>query len=351
MRIILTTGGTGGHIFPALAVAEELQEHELLFIGSWYGPEAKLVPDAGLKFVGLPVRGILGRGFKSVGAALGLCKATLQARQILAEFKPQVVAGFGAYASFPALMAAKLGKVPVVIHEQNSVPGMVNKLMARGAKAVCLSLPLLGSSIKGNTVITGNPVRQSISNLPAPTNFSGKRLLVLGGSLGAKSLNSIILANLKKLLAANISIVHQTGTADYERVVAGYTAHNLPTNQVVAFIDDMASAYAQADMVLSRAGASAVAELAIAAKPSLLIPFPFATHDHQTANAQVLVQAGAARMLMEHDLGHLNPGQILIDLLHDPENLQLMSEAAQTLAKPEAANRVATIIVKSALGR
>ncbi len=345
-RIILTTGGTGGHIFPALAVAEELRQRgaKLLFVGSEFGSEARLAKQAGIDFCGLPVRGVLGRGMRSVGAACALLRAVFQARSVVADFRPDVVAGFGAYASFAPLMAARLRGVPLAIHEQNAMPGMTNRLLSRLASRVFLSLPdTTGAFQASKCLLTGNPVRQSIVALGSSgqEDFSGRRLLVMGGSQGARAINSVILASLERLMAAGIQIRHQTGTGDLDRVRAGYAAHGFDVSGVTPFIDDVAGAYAWADLVLCRAGATSVAELAVAGKPSVLIPFPYATHDHQTCNARVMMEQGASVLVPESTIGQNDVGGLLVELLQDSARLKTMSVQARACARPDAAAQVA----------
>ena len=333
VRIILTTGGTGGHIFPALAVAEQLRREgaELLFVGSQYGSEAKLAKQAGLEFRGLPVRGVLGRGLRSVGALWGLFRAVFMARAIVKDFRPDAVIGFGAYASFPSLVAAKLSGVPIAVHEQNAMPGLTNRMLAKLAKRVFLSLPdVTGAFDAKKSQLTGNPVREAIveSGKNAVGHPGTRRLLVMGGSQGAKAVNSVILASLERLTKAGIEIRHQTGSFDLERVLAGYRAHGVDASGVTPFIEDVAAAYQWA-------------ELAVAGKPAVLVPFPYATHDHQTYNAQVMVDQGAALLVAEKDLPHLDAGGMLINLLLDPGTLRTMSQMAHTCARPDAASKVA----------
>ena len=354
-RIILTTGGTGGHIFPALAVAEQLRKlgAELLFVGSEFGSEAKLVRQAGIAFHGLPVRGVLGRGVRSVGAACALLGAVFQARSVITKFRPDVVAGFGAYASFAPLVAARLCGIPLTIHEQNAMPGMTNRLLSRVASRVFLSLPdTTGAFQAGKCIVTGNPVRESIVVLGSsePGDCTGKHLLVMGGSQGARAINSVVLASLERLSSAGISIRHQAGPGDLERVRAGYSAHGFDVSGVTPFIEDMAEAYAWADLVLCRAGATSVAELAVAGKAAVLIPFPYATHDHQTCNARVMENFGAAVLVPESSIGQRDVGGLLIDLLQDPVRLKTMSAQARSCAQPDAALRVAREIMNLCVG-
>ena len=355
-HIILTSGGTGGHIFPALAVAEQLRlqapDVSLLFIGSQYGPEARLAKEAGLDFMGLAVRGVLGRGLRAAGALAAMARAILCAKGILKDFQPDVVMGFGSYASMPALAAACLRRTPIAIHEQNAIPGLSNRLMARMARTVFLALPdQLGQFPADRTQLVGNPVRGAIAALykaeaqPRSQNRPPS-LLVMGGSQGARAINSSVLAALPRL--KGIHIRHQTGTADFERVKAGYQAHGFTANEadVVPFINDMASAYAEADLVLCRSGATTVAELALAGKPSVLVPFPFATHDHQTGNARALEQAGAACLIQERDMISHDLAGTVLEILHDPARCIAMGRAAHTCAKPDAARDVARSLLE-----
>lgn len=355
-RVVLTTGGTGGHIFPALAVAEQLRQEgaELLFIGSRFGPEADLAARAGIPFEGLSVRGVLGRGFAACGAALGLLAAVVPARRALARFRPDVVAGFGAYASVAPLLAARLLGIPTVLHEQNAVPGLANRLFGKTAARIFLSLPAAEKAFSHDRcVVTGNPVRQAITAACAPraVEDGSRHLLVMGGSQGARAINSVVLANLARLRGAGVEIWHQSGARDFERVRAGYSAHGFDVSKVTPFIDDMAAAYAWADLALCRAGATSVAELAAAGKAAVLIPFPHATHDHQTRNAEALVQAGAACLVPENEIGMRDVGGLLLELLADGGRLQKMSRAARAVARPEAAAAVARGILGLAATR
>ena len=218
-RVLLTTGGTGGHIFPALAVAEALRQRhpgvELLFVGSQYGPEQRLARAAGIDFIGLPVRGFLGRGLRAFAAAGRMACAVCRARGIIRRFRPQVVAGFGGYAAFAPMLAARLAGVPTVLHEQNAIAGMSNRILGRLARRICLSLPGTEGFDASRTVLTGNPVRAAVVALAGRQHdFSGKRLLVMGGSLGAHALNVHVCRHLDALRAAGIEVRHQTGVRD-----------------------------------------------------------------------------------------------------------------------------------------
>ncbi len=364
-RVVLTTGGTGGHVFPALAVAEVLTDWgvDCLFVGSEYGREAEWVKQAGLEFVGLPVRGVLGRGIRAVGALGSMAVSVFKGRKLLGDFRPDAVAGFGGYASCAALTAAWMRDVPVLVHEQNSFPGLTNRLMGRIADRVCLSMPGFsgvgfdagGAFPKAKCIWTGNPVRRAFLEAarradPVTDGPHAPRLLVVGGSLGAKALNTLVLAGLPRLMEAGVEIRHQTGRLDYERVIAGYRAHGLETNRVTPFIGDMPEAYAWADLVLCRAGASTVAELAVCGKPAVFIPFPYATHDHQAYNAKVVCHGGAAMMFTEREVSLKDVLGSILMLLRDRDQLGMMSKAALAQARPDAAESVAREIMSMITG-
>ncbi len=351
-RVILTTGGTGGHIFPALATAEELRRRypdlAILFLGSAAGPEADLAARAGLEFASLPVRGVLGKGLKAVGALVGMAQGIARAGAIMRKVRPEIVLGFGGYAAFAGLAAARLRGIPTAVHEQNSIPGLANRVCAKFARRVFLSLPDERRAFSPErTLLTGNPVRASIAALSATPPKSKadfrKRVLIMGGSQGAKAINDAVLANLPALLAAEVTLWHQTGAADYERVREAYRKAGAEGTRVEAFIQDVAEAYAWADLALCRAGATTVAELTCAALPALFIPFPHATHDHQMHNARQLASSGMADVLDQKELtgpqGNMALlGRYLTTLLDTPGRLEEMSAAARKLARPEAAS-------------
>lgn len=366
-RVLLTTGGTGGHVFPALAVAEELQRRNpqvaLMFVGSQYGPEVRMVTNAGLEFRGLPVRGFLGRGFKAVGAGLLMSQAVCKALWIVFGFKPQVTVGFGGYAAFAPMLASRLRGIPTALHEQNAVAGVSNKILARMSRRVCLSLPDTEGFAPHKCVLTGNPVRSTVAAVGAArlrgatlrddaalaadsghdaceVVHAARKVLVMGGSLGARALNDSVVAALPVFKAAGVEIVHQTGRQDFEKVQAAYVAAGYAPQCVQAFIEDMGSAYAWADMALCRAGATTVAELAAAALPAVLVPFPHAIHDHQTYNARTLARAGAAVLVQESDMQHVDVPALILRMLQDTATLHTMSKAAHAQARVDAAVKV-----------
>ena len=349
-KIILTTGGTGGHIFPALAVAEALYRHnpatEVLFVGSHYGPEKELVSRAGIAFEGLPVRGFLGRGVKAIAAGARMTVALVKALGLVGRFRPQAVAGFGGYAAFAPMLAGALRGVPCLLHEQNAIAGTSNRILGKLARRICLSLPGTEGFPQAKCELTGNPVRQDICKAgEQERNFASRHLLVLGGSQGAHALNELMVAKLPALKAANIEILHQTGTRDEQATREAYVAAGYAPECVQAFINDMASTYAWADLVLCRSGASTVAELCACGLPALLVPFPHAIHDHQTHNARVMADAGAAQLMPEAGLESSSCAGMITQLMHDNTTRQGMSLAARKLAQTDAADRVAKAIV------
>uniref|UniRef100_I2Q540 UDP-N-acetylglucosamine--N-acetylmuramyl-(pentapeptide) pyrophosphoryl-undecaprenol N-acetylglucosamine transferase n=1 Tax=Desulfovibrio sp. U5L TaxID=596152 RepID=I2Q540_9BACT len=358
-RLVLTTGGTGGHIFPALAVAEALRalrpDVHLLFVGAG-GPEGELATKAGLPFVGLPAKGVFGRGVKALAAPWWMGRAFGLAVRLLNDFRPAVVAGFGGYAGFIPVAAARLMGIRTVIHEQNSVPGMTNKLLGRFVDRVFVTYPdEAGAFPKARTVRVGNPIRGGIALAASGSREpGGRRLLVLGGSQGARAVNDAVLDILPRLLAAGVSVRLQAGRADFERVkarAAEVMADLHPTGRqatvvIENFIEDMAEAYARSDLVVARAGATTLAEVTAAGKPSLLIPFPFATHDHQSVNAAFLARAGAAEVVDQKDLSAgYDLGTAVTALLGDPARLARMGQASRAAALPDAADRVAKALL------
>ncbi len=349
--IVITTGGTGGHVYPALAVAEKLRDQaEILFIGSQHGPEVHMVQREDIPFYGLSVKGVLGKGWKSFFSLCKMGQGILEAQKILQEFKPNVVVGFGSYASFAPLIAAKLKGIPIIIHEQNAFPGLANRFLARFANKILLSMPDKGSFFpKNKSVYTGNPVRERVislrKNIDSQKKVSTKNLLVMGGSLGARTVNTVIINGLKELFENGIEIQHQTGFKDWDRTAASYALHEKRSYQVMPFIEDIAKAYSWADLVVCRAGASSIAELIAIGKPSILIPFPHATHNHQAHNAQFLVNEGAALVIHEKDIWTTDVVKVIIDLFKDRNRIEEISRAAYNCGDNSAATLVAKEII------
>lgn len=347
MRLLLAGGGTGGHVFPAVALAERLQETtptaEVLFVGTARGLEARVLPQLGFPLETITISGWTGRGPQGKLAVLPLLlRSVWQSRRILARFRPDVVVGVGGYASAPTLMAARMAGLPTLIHEQNAWPGVTNRLLSRWADRVCLSFAEADSAfLHGHTVLTGNPLRRGMEDCPA-LSHGDPQLLVFGGSRGARAINQGVVATLPHLapLQGRLRIRHQTGADDLEATRAGYLRAGWDPSGVEPFIEDMASAYAQAHLVVCRAGATTIAELAACGRPSILIPYPYAAADHQSANARAVARRGAGLMLPQQELQPELLAKLVGDLLADRERLEMMAKVAHSLALRGAADRI-----------
>jgi UDP-N-acetylglucosamine--N-acetylmuramyl-(pentapeptide) pyrophosphoryl-undecaprenol N-acetylglucosamine transferase len=344
-RLVVTTGGTGGHIFPALAVAAEVKRRNpdarILFLGG-SGPEGALAEKAGLKFKALPASGVLGKGAKSLLSIIWVGRGVIKATRALRNFNPEAVIGFGGYAGFCPVLAAALMRIPTAVHEQNSVPGVTNRVLGKLVRRVFVSFDdRLGAFPAVKVVRTGNPVRAEICAVTRETLGDRRNLLILGGSQGARAINDAVVAALPQLMAARVNILHQTGAADEARIRAAYEKAGADPSNVHGFIEGMSGAYAWADLALCRAGASTVFELAATGTPSVLVPFPFAAHDHQRVNAKHLAELGAAVMVDQNDLSASALAELVPGLLGDTARLASMSRAARTFARPEAASLIA----------
>lgn len=353
-KIIVSTGGTGGHIFPAIAVAEEIKkqnpEAEILFAGSLYGKEKDLCAKHGIDFYGLNVRGIKGRGLKAFSAMFAMLRAIAESYRFLGKFKADAVIGFGGYACFAMLLAAKLRGIPTLIHEQNAIAGSANKILAKFADRICLSLPDDKKQFNPKKcVMTGNPIRQEIADT-VKIKKDGKTLLIMGGSLGAVAVNSLAVQILGSLRDKNIGIIHQCGDKDYARTFEAYKSHGFSKEEIdtmlFPFIDDMAKVYAQADFALCRAGATSIAELAATKTPALFIPFPYAANDHQTANAQNIANHNGALMVQESEIKKYPMDDIILSILENETELQAMAENMGRLAHKDATQKVVAEIQK-----
>lgn len=347
MRLLLAGGGTGGHLFPAVALAQGLlqqdSEASVHFVGTARGLESRLLPKLGLPLATVDMAGFVGRGlFGKLLIIPKLLKSIRQSQRILRYFQPDLVVGVGGYASVPVLLAAKMSGVPYLIHEQNAVPGLSNKFLARWAEVVCLSFA--GSEkefSETRTLLTGNPLRQGLEILPEMLPKNGT-LLVFGGSRGAQAINRAVVGMLPKLVEENpgLRLLHQTGEEDLEEIRQGYRDAGVNPRQVVPFIDDMASAYADAELVICRAGATTIAELTVCGKPAILIPYPYAAGDHQTANARELETADAARLLPQTELTPERLAGMVSEMIGDRVKLEQMAANARKLGRPGATERI-----------
>ncbi len=344
-KVIISTGGTGGHIFPALSVIEEIKRRfpqcRILFVGGRYGPEKRLVTRAGIDFKALPVRGILGKGPKAFVSLFFLLQSLVKAFFLLRSFRPDLVIGFGGYAGFCMVRVASLLRIPTAIHEQNSVPGASNRMLARKVQKVFLTFP--GSDFGGKEgIVTGNPVRKGIIDLFYEQQAVADRvssLLVLGGSQGAQAINEAVIRALPDFRRKGIMLWHQTGKKHFAAVKAAYDEY-YPQARVFPFIEDMSEAYRFADLVLCRAGATTIAELMLAGKPSILVPYPYAAHNHQMKNAKMVEEAGATLVLSQSSLEQVGLVEVVGNLASVPGKLKSMSVAAKNLACPTAAKEI-----------
>lgn len=351
----IMAGGTGGHVFPALAVAEALRAAgaEVFWIGTHRGLEARLAPAHGFEMEWIDFSGVRGKGLATLARApWRLGRAVAQSVRILRRRRPAVVLGMGGFVAAPGGLAARLLGVPLVIQEQNRVPGLTNRWLARLATRVFEGFPGTFAPAR-RAEPSGNPVRRAILELPPPAvrwaaRVGPPRLLVLGGSLGAQALNTTLAPALARLgPGARPQVRHQAGERTLEEARAAYASAGVEA-QVSAFIEDMAEAYAWADLVVCRAGALTLAELAAAGVGSVLVPFPHAVDDHQRANAAYLVEAGAARLINQSDLSIERLAELLAELLGERARLLAMAEAARSLARPAATETIANACLELA---
>lgn len=361
LRIIIAGGGTGGHIFPAVAIGQALQRlapgTQLLFVGAKGKMEMEKVPQEGFEIVGLDIAGFnRSNMLKNLLLPYKMLKSAMAARNILKTFRPHAVIGVGGYASFPVLNAAQGMGIPTLIQEQNSYAGKSNKILGKKAKAICVAYDRMERFFpKEKLILSGNPVRKNISQSSITRaegqawlgmNDAKMTLLVVGGSLGAKSINESIDAHLEELLKENVQIVWQTGKPYYETALARAEAFKDKV-KVFDFIRQMDYAYAAADIVVSRAGALAIAELCIAAKPVVFVPYPFAAEDHQTSNAMALVSHNAALMVKDNEAKDELPKKIK-SLLHDRPMQDIMSQNLKAVAIKDADERIARKVLEIA---
>jgi UDP-N-acetylglucosamine--N-acetylmuramyl-(pentapeptide) pyrophosphoryl-undecaprenol N-acetylglucosamine transferase len=345
MRVIFAGGGTGGHLFPGLAVAREFQRRdstvEILFLGTAQGIEFRVLPKEGFHLETLDVKGIKGRGLRGwLEAVYGVPASLWRSMTIMKKFRPDCVIGLGGYASGPALLAAKFCGARCAVMEQNLRPGFTNKVLGRLVHKVFTSYAASAAFFPGAKVIeTGNPVRWR--ELPAVAKRDKFSLLVFGGSAGARRINYAVVDALKDLsdLRGELSITHQTGALDFEAIKAAYAS--LPFDAAVTpFIDAMDDAYATADLIVCRAGATTLAELTAFGRAAILVPYPYAIYDHQRDNAQALHERGAAEMILDEDLKGALLAQKIRGYLADRQRVAKMAAAARALGRPAAAARI-----------
>ena len=352
MRVIVAGGGTGGHVIPALAIAHELRAHygaEVVFVGTARGIETRLVPAAGFELRLIDI-GALNRVDLAtrVKTLLNLPRAAIASAEIIRELRPDVMVGVGGYASGPAMAVAALMNIPTVAFEPNVVPGFANRVLAPTIRIAAVHFEQTCHYFR-NCHVTGVPVRREFFSVPPRPKDARPTLLVFGGSQGAHAINEAVLKALPALVDAlpELYVIHQTGEKDYVGAQAAYLEAMAPA-EVAPFIDDMPGAFARADLVLCRSGASTVAEITAAGKPAIFVPLPTAADDHQRHNAATLASAGAAQLLPQSELTSERLVAELGTLLRDRAELARMSQAARTFAHPNAAANIAALAARAA---
>ena len=353
MRIIIAGGGTGGHVFPAISIAEEISQRnhkdEILFVGTQKGMENELVQKNGYQIRHISSRGFVGRGImKTFAAFFSAFKGLLESVSIIRNYKPDVVLGVGGYVSGPFLLASFLVRKPTAICEQNTVPGVTNRILGKIVDKIFVSYDSSIQYFPSNKVlVTGNPIRKNILQTSEITrNSDSISILIFGGSQGAKSLNRAVPEAVSRIVHENISIVHQTGKNDFDYVKNSYNENGVDA-EVIEFIDDMSGAYAIADLVIGRAGAGTIAEITALGKPSILVPFPYAAHNHQYENAKILDEEGACALIEDKVATPENIARTLTNLL-DRDKLNVMSSNAKRLGHPEASKKIVDELYKLA---
>lgn len=365
MRVIVTGGGTGGHIYPALAIAQGLiqrnQADKILYVGIKDGMEARLVPETGIEFKGISGQGLPRQlsieMLKTGGKSL---KAVWETKRILKEFRPDLVVGTGGYVSGPVVLTAALFGIPTILHEQNALPGITNKILARFVRRVLVTFPesIAHFGVKKKIIMAGLPVRQEIGRVTREQGIKHfalrpecSTLLITGGSRGARAINQSMVRVLKDLAARPyIQVIWATGQATYQETMAALKelGGERPQWRIFEYLKDMPQALAAADLCIGRAGAAFLAELMVAGKPAILVPYPYAAGNHQEHNARALVQAGAAELLSDKDL----TGEVLLnkinELLENPQTLHQMAVQMKRLAQPEALSKILDVCYDTA---
>lgn len=363
LRIIISGGGTGGHIFPAVSIANAIKEQhpdaEILFVGAEGRMEMQRVPAAGYQIIGLPVSGFDRKHlFKNFVVLLKLAKSQMKARNIIKNFRPHVAVGVGGYASGPTLKMAGIMGIPTLLQEQNSYAGVTNKLLAKKAKCICVAYDGMEKFFeKGKIILTGNPVRQGLlsnennreeSLRQFKLDPNKKTILILGGSLGARTINQCLMANLDKIKQSDVQFIWQTGKIYYEQAMEAVKgAGKLPMLYVTDFISDMQKAYSAADLIISRAGAGSISEFCLLEKPVILVPSPNVAEDHQTKNALALVNKEAALYVKDSEAKD-KLMDTAIATVHQDELLKKLSANIAKLAFPNSASVIAQEVCKLA---
>lgn len=363
LRVIISGGGTGGHIFPAVSIANAIKaidsKANILFVGAEGRMEMQRVPEAGYPIIGLPIEGFSRKNpFKNIRVLWKIIRCQLKARKIIRDFQPQVVIGVGGYASGPTLKTAAQMGIPTLIQEQNSYAGVTNKLLAKSASKICVAYDGMDRFFPADKIImTGNPVRQQLLNTTinhqeAVTQFGLKpsqpTVLIIGGSLGARTINESVLAALNLIQGSDVQVIWQTGRYYSQHIAEELAKHPKPDNLYVSdFISNMDVAYTAADLVISRAGASSISELCMLGKPCILVPSPNVAEDHQTKNAMALVQKEAALMVKDAEAQD-KLISLALNVVHNTQQLSALSAHIKQLALPDSANVIAQEVIRLA---
>lgn len=353
MRYLISGGGTGGHIFPAVSIANALKEldpeAEILFIGALGRMEMERVPQAGYKVIGLPIRGFnRAQPWKNISVLIDLAKSIRQVKKIIRDFKPDVGVGVGGYASGAAMWAAANMGIPILLQEQNGFAGVTNKLLKDKASKICVAYDGMEKFFPADKIIlTGNPVRQNLTDgkRDEVRGTKERNLLIIGGSLGARTINESVKSALPKLAGTDIHVVWQTGKTYYEKCRQAWEEAGSPANiECLDFLSDMPDRYAQADLVISRAGASSISELCLLGKPAILVPSPNVAEDHQTHNAMALVNKNAAVLVRDAEAAEkLIP--TALELIKDKKRLEQLHTNVLQLAQTDSAKRIAEEVI------
>ena len=353
MRVIIAAGGTGGHIFPGVAIAREFKRRdpsiEILFVGTRRGLESKIVPREGFELELLTVGALKGVSlFEKIKSLAGLPMSFVAALRILKRFKPDIVIGVGGYSSGPTLLMAALSRRPTMVVEPNAMPGFTNRILARFVDAAALSFEDAQKYFGRRGVVTGNPVRVDFARLKKKARDEKLHVLIFGGSQGARAINGAMVGALPLLASRRdrLSITHQTGERDFEMVSSAYAEAGFDDADVKRFIHDMAEQFERADVLICRSGATTAAEIAAAGKAAIFVPFPFATDDHQRKNAEAFERVGAGRMILQKDLTPNRLAEELNRLMDHPEEISQMEEASRSLGRRDSTERAVDLAMK-----
>ena len=349
MRIVIAGGGTGGHLFPGIAIAEEIlargNANRIIFIGTKKGIEHRILGQLGYELQEIDIEGVKGRGLKAlIKVTYQIPHSIWQSRQILKRFCPDAVIGVGGYASGPAVVTARIMGIPTAIAEQNAVPGITNRILSKFANLIFVTYAETKDWFpQSKVIVSGNPVRKvfAVRRAGAKEKIKYKQLLIFGGSQGAAAINKNVIAMMPQLqkMKDKLRVLHQTGDREVEVVKQAYEQYGLDA-QVTPFIVNMADAYAGADLIICRAGATSLAEITAAGKAAILIPYPWAANDHQTKNAEAMACAGAAVLIKEHELTSQKLFGVIDDLLANRQKLRQMEEASVKLGNIKAAAKI-----------